>query len=832
MPKWIEYVLKKKPADEDMLMLEDAESKSNKRVSFSGIADWLIEKMKKNNLISGALRFKGSSSYAALPGKGAAENDYYYCTDGDGTHGPGYYAWNGSSWIWIGNNDKGIDKSLKVEGAAAEAAATGEAIASLKEDIANNMDANGLVINSFDGEFQNGYYSSSDGVFILGNSDNEVCIKNKIRCAENDIIIVTFPIEISSSRCLIYDSSNNLIFTKYFGKDGVSVTGVKKYKITVPQGGMWFAFNATKHKNVINGTTVYINQINVADSIQKNATDIQKNATDIQKNATDIQKNATDIQNMQSVLVNDKRNFIRLTIIKSAKLLSITNISKYPSRIEITGKNILNILTKIDGKIKNDSGIEISDGSFYYNQYIPVIPKERIYINFGVQRIYQYDTNIAWLRRTQVRNETKIFGEYIIPDDCYFIQVQTNRKAINLDKAMIVRFTENLDYEEYKYYAVNIQNENELPLSITVYSENTTIYCGENVEAAVKYNGLTGITIPACKTYGLWEPSEATDDYKSGIGMGNTKISLSISDFLGDYYDVYLGNHNGYKVIKRSLGRDESNDYELLEYQFIPKHYNRTVLLSSGMNANELSPMFGLAYLIKAIMDGTNDPGINYLRENVRLVVLPSINPWGFDQNPMNYYNSNHVRINKNFDYNGSWKLMPSNEYPGTAADSEAETKILKCWINQYANQAELWIDCHSDAFGNSPHLHQVITSSSDVGTIIGKVQQKITDYYVEKGYIADGTIDAVKPSWWTSPLTNYPKTVYSEKICGIKALMIEQYVNGTFYGSDGKYNNDSYDIKNYALMLRAFILAILESDEKTIDVNDIYWMAYHKVTQ
>lgn len=135
MAKWIEYLLKKKPADEDMLMLEDAESHNNKRVSFSGIADWLIEKMKKNNLISGALRFKGSSSYAALPGKGAAENDYYYCSDGDGTHGPGYYAWNGSSWIWIGSNDKGIDSTLQVEGAAAESAATGAAIASLKEDL-------------------------------------------------------------------------------------------------------------------------------------------------------------------------------------------------------------------------------------------------------------------------------------------------------------------------------------------------------------------------------------------------------------------------------------------------------------------------------------------------------------------------------------------------------------------------------------------------------------------------------------------------------------------------------------------------------------------------
>lgn len=161
MAKWIEYLLKKKPADEDMLMLEDAETHNNKRVSFSGIADWLIEKMKKNNLISGALRFKGSSTYAALPGKGAAENDYYYCSDGDGTHGPGYYAWNGSSWIWIGNNDKGIDKSLKVEGAAAEAAATGEAIASLKGDVYNQVEK---TLSNNDFGWENGWYEPDGSV--------------------------------------------------------------------------------------------------------------------------------------------------------------------------------------------------------------------------------------------------------------------------------------------------------------------------------------------------------------------------------------------------------------------------------------------------------------------------------------------------------------------------------------------------------------------------------------------------------------------------------------------------------------------------------------------
>ena len=174
MAKWIEYLLKKKPADEDMLMLEDAETHNNKRVSFSGIADWLIEKMKKNNLISGALRFKGSSAYAALPGKGAAENDYYYCTDGDGTHGPGYYAWNGFSWIWIGNNDKGIDKSLKVEGAAAEAAATGEAIASLKEALVNIPIGVTDIVNSmvdsgkFEIKYRGGKYHHASKTITLG----------------------------------------------------------------------------------------------------------------------------------------------------------------------------------------------------------------------------------------------------------------------------------------------------------------------------------------------------------------------------------------------------------------------------------------------------------------------------------------------------------------------------------------------------------------------------------------------------------------------------------------------------------------------------------------
>lgn len=258
MPKWIEYVLKKKPADEDMLMLEDAESKSNKRVPFSGIADWLIEKIKKNNLISGALRFKGSSAYAALPGKGAAENDYYYCSDGNGTNGPGYYAWNGSAWIWIGNNDKGIDKSLKVEGAAAEAAATGEAIASLKEDTNNDIKniENAIYEHSVEKSYSDEDTIISDGVINAGNGN--VQIGGNGYWLHSDYIAIdgsptSFTItETMDSGTTEYNNGWGLAFydanKKYVG--GYPYQKSNNVSVIVPEKSVYFRFSNQTNRTV------------------------------------------------------------------------------------------------------------------------------------------------------------------------------------------------------------------------------------------------------------------------------------------------------------------------------------------------------------------------------------------------------------------------------------------------------------------------------------------------------------------------------------------------------------------------------------------------------
>lgn len=173
MPSWTDYTKKQQPSDNDLMMIEDVDANVNKRLEFSGLANWIVEKLKKNNVISGALKFKGSSAYASLP-TNPEVNDYYYSPDGNGTDGAGYYAWNGTAWIFIGNNDKGVDSTFTVEGAAADSKAVGDKFAkvdsetaSLKEDMSDvNRDVYMDVYNELYVEalLTYGYYINKNGV--------------------------------------------------------------------------------------------------------------------------------------------------------------------------------------------------------------------------------------------------------------------------------------------------------------------------------------------------------------------------------------------------------------------------------------------------------------------------------------------------------------------------------------------------------------------------------------------------------------------------------------------------------------------------------------------
>lgn len=499
----------------------------------------------------------------------------------------------------------------------------------------------------------------------------------------------------------------------------------------------------------------------------------------------------------------------------------VNKISSINSESELTffSKNIFDQSTKVAGKIKNDSGVEVSDGgSCYYSQYIPCHGK-LIKANFVMQRLYLFDSSKTFLRRTSASGTQT---GATIPDDTYFIQIQIDKN--NATDSMCIWFGDDTPtYSPYKTSSELSDFDDGVNI-INTGAEQVTV----NVEI-INTGTDEGHIIPAVSAYNMWEPETVTDDYKcTPLGQFSQSIpaltSLGWPGFLETYFDIYLGSYSdGYEVFREDLGLDSGAQATgniaspVYSYTFQPKYYNKTVLLSAGMNTCEASTYFGLAYFIKALMEHTED-GMLALYNSTRFIVMPVICPSGIAHDPLLYPNSNGVRINKNFEYYGSWSRLhttTSGDYP----DSEVETKILKYWLNKYRG-ATFWLDCHSDTDTHAimKHLGTVFCSDSETATKLTANKQSIIDFYVNKGYISASDTISLGFYSHSAQTAEYPKTQYAKEVCDTPAAMMEQFEYSTAYGSNGNTSNDTYAIKHYVAMIRYMVLIMCRSDAEVID--------------
>lgn len=535
------------------------------------------------------------------------------------------------------------------------------------------------------------------------------------------------------------------------------------------------------------------------------------NASTLSDKFEKLTTKVTDIEtSLAGTDINVEGYVISVPEVIASKLISL----QMPEGCKIIGDNIFNVDTAKHFYIKNDNGEEISDYSSYYTQYIPCAGKS-IVANFAIQRLYLYDSSKKFIMRTNAISAGSI---YIAPAGVHYVQIQVTEERFTMPNKMVVYYGQG-DVNKYTPYEEYTEAPNK---AFSIYKEDASLL-SITMTVSAKH------VFPEIGVYNYWEPAEATDDYACHqLGRDNQSVEgLTYESLLNEYFDVYVNKKysDGYKVIKKGLGNDSGNSKEnplgneIFAYEFTPARYNHTVLLSAGMNASELSGIFGIAYFIKALMEQAEE-GMKVLYNTTRFVVLPCLCPSSLNLTPIKYHNFNTVRINKNFNYRGSWAKV-KEEVPGEAVgnypDSETETVILKRWINSYPC-SDLWIDCHSDTSseGYSNMMTQVICSDNDT---VGKVRlyfDAMKQFYVDKGYIAADM--AVRQDVWVTGISGYPKTLYAKEVCGTPAIMIEQYISSTTYGSDGATNNDSYGIKNYTSLIRAYTLAFCRSGIEIVD--------------
>ena len=304
----------------------------------------------------------------------------------------------------------------------------------------------------------------------------------------------------------------------------------------------------------------------------------------------------------------------------------------------------------------------------------------------------------------------------------------------------------------------------------------------------------------------------------------NKQLDMTSTEFLNRFYDRFVGYHyeDGLRVVKNFLGKDHTGQYDIYEYDFIPAKPAKTILLTSGLHTYELSASFGLAHFVEEYMKYPYcSDGFEYLRQHVRIKIIPILNPWGWNQKPYKKYgNVNGVNINRNFtalDSNGNniWDLFPVhssdpsdptyNEWniKGEAPFSETETRLICDWVLNNSN-TEYWIDCHT-GLGYYQYDNWIVTVDRTFGNTkynnalyaVEQLSRRIKAKYGQnsRNYIQVNEQNSIKHKW-------------SGLIAKVPCITIEQAPENRLWGT--YTNNESGDITEYAVCVYAYVLSML----------------------
>lgn len=178
------------------------------------------------------------------------------------------------------------------------------------------------------------------------------------------------------------------------------------------------------------------------------------------------------------------------------------------------------------------------------------------------------------------------------------------------------------------------------------------------------------------------------------------------NDFITNMWEPLRLANPGW-ITRQAAGTDQSGTYTLWRYVFEPPTYQRTVLISANLHGNELIGAAGVYLFLKHVADNwASDTAVLNLRWNTRLVVIPSLNPWGCSQSPRTRTNSRGVNINRNFDYKWAAFIGPVGpDYKGAAPMSEAETVAAKTLLDDYPD-AVAWLDLHDMDYASGAWDH------------------------------------------------------------------------------------------------------------------------------
>ena len=258
-------------------------------------------------------------------------------------------------------------------------------------------------------------------------------------------------------------------------------------------------------------------------------------------------------------------------------------------------------------------------------------------------------------------------------------------------------------------------------LNDTMKTGNAYLYTTQPINVKMEMMGGDSIDKPLrvsnCKSFGEQPAANGSADSFCDIThSGYAALLDAVYEPLRTAYPNYISRVN--------IGKDASGTIDMYAYVFEPRYWQQSIYLQAGIHGKEVDAVACLArimYLI-ANSDGT-DEDLEYLRQRVKITVVPCVNVWGISQSPKNNNNSNNAALQQ-------W----------SSSTPPAEIANVKAYIESAALTDELsfMIDMHTttnntyyDFYGNIQKYAKNVRS-------IYRTNAWLCDKYAQDGRTVD----------------------------------------------------------------------------------------------
>ena len=208
-----------------------------------------------------------------------------------------------------------------------------------------------------------------------------------------------------------------------------------------------------------------------------------------------------------------------------------------------------------------------------------------------------------------------------------------------------------------------------------------------------------------CKDYGVMPSCLQGDSgafLQDGVDSGGNAI-IKYADVITKY-DELVTAYPGY-VKKKELGFDASGTISMYAYTLEPKYPTQSIYLQAGVHGWEPDPVFALAMITTLIANayGTtsgdglkvDDNALKFIRENVKITIVPCVNPYGFNNRADCGIDKREQAQNnsKGKNINSAWNSNNSNA---------AEAIAVRTLIESIKDELSFAIDMHSTVWEDS----------------------------------------------------------------------------------------------------------------------------------